>query len=78
MYIVSYSKVAAFGVLLGLIAGLFCIVYFEYSRYSELPIVAYTKNDVCIRVVNFKNGDAFNCNDVNVLLRKFRTEYVKG
>jgi hypothetical protein len=23
-------------------------------------------------VVNFKNGDAYNCNDVDVLLRKYR------
>jgi hypothetical protein len=33
--------------------------------------VQYDK-ETCKNVVNFKNGDAYNCNDVNVLLRKFR------
>jgi hypothetical protein len=42
-----------------------------YLSYRELPEVHYSDNG-CTRVVNFKNGDAYQCADVDVTLRKYR------
>ena len=71
MLIVSTPKVFIFAIVMGILSACCSICYFEYTRYSELPIVQYA-DDSCKNVVNFKNGDAYNCNDVDVLLRKYR------
>jgi hypothetical protein len=43
-----------------------------YQDYRLLPEVFVDGAGACIKVVNFENGHAFNCNDVNVLLRRYR------
>ena len=71
MVIISNSKILSFSVVMAVTFSLICIAYFEYTRYIELPKVQY-ENGMCKDVVNFKNGDAFVCKDLNVTLRKFR------
>jgi hypothetical protein len=44
-----------------------------YLETRVLPEVHVDGSGQCINVVNFENGHAFNCNDVNVLLRRYRT-----
>jgi len=44
-----------------------------YSSYKMLPEVHVDQAGTCIKVVNFENGHAFNCGDVNVVLRQYRT-----
>lgn len=41
--------------------------------FRLLPEVHVDKAGTCIKIVNFENGHAFNCQDVNVLLRRYRT-----
>ena len=43
-----------------------------YQDFRLLPEVHSDKAGTCVKVVNFENGHAFNCNDVNVLLRRYR------
>jgi hypothetical protein len=46
------------------------------TMYQETRLLPEVHTDIagtCVKVVNFKNGHAFNCNDVNVLLRRYRT-----
>ena len=43
-----------------------------YQETRLLPEVHVDKAGACIKVVNFENGHAFNCNDVDVLLRRYR------
>lgn len=44
-----------------------------YLDYRLLPEVHVDGAGACVKVVNFENGHAFNCNDVNVVLRRYRT-----
>jgi len=44
-----------------------------YLDTRLLPEVHADGAGACIKVVNFENGHAFNCNDVNVVLRRYRT-----
>jgi hypothetical protein len=60
-------------ILTGLIAAGTLLVYRVYSDYRLLPQVHQTPSGECIKVVNFENGHAFGCPDVNVLLRRYRT-----
>jgi hypothetical protein len=43
-----------------------------YQDFRLLPEVHQDKAGTCVKVVNFENGHAFGCNDVNVLLRRYR------
>jgi hypothetical protein len=45
-----------------------------YMEQRLLPEVHVDGAGACVKVVNFENGHAFNCNDVNVLLRRYRTK----
>lgn len=43
------------------------------NQYFLLPEVYVSKTDEkCVKVLNFENGHAFTCSDVDVLLRKYR------
>jgi hypothetical protein len=45
--------------------------------YIDLPEVWINSDGKCIKVVNFKNGDGFTCQDKDVVLRKYRIVHVR-
>jgi hypothetical protein len=49
------------------------IVFLTYKEIEKMPIVHFNEQGNCIKVVNIENGHAFNCNDVDVLLRQYKT-----
>lgn len=48
-----------------------------YLDTRLLPEVHQDAAGQCVKVVNFENGHAFNCNDVNVILRRYRAVAIK-
>lgn len=44
-----------------------------YMDYRTLPVVYKDASGNCTKVENFENGHAFNCADVDVVLRRYRT-----
>lgn len=54
------------------------VAYLKYETIKLIPIVELSPGGECIKVVNFENGEAFNCQDVDVLLRRYRTVYAKS
>lgn len=64
-------------ILISLLTCILTISLFEINslvkEYLSLPeVMISTKDNSCIKVVNYENGQAYNCNDVNVILRKYR------
>ena len=51
----------------GAVAG-----FILYKDQQDLPKVEVDPSGKCVQVLNYKNGDAYNCQDVDVLLRKYR------
>lgn len=49
-----------------------------YKERLELPLVQQDEMGKCVQVMNYKNGDAYNCQDVDVLLRVYRKAPVAG
>lgn len=41
------------------------------KEYYYLPKVVVGKDNACVKVINYENGHAFNCQDVDVILRKY-------
>lgn len=79
MRFVTLSQFQLFfmSVIVGLIASGAVIGFNKYEEIKLLPIVTFTAGGECVKVVNFENGHAFSCPDVDVLLRRYRKEYVK-
>lgn len=48
-----------------------------HMDYRTLPVVHRDVAGKCTKVENFENGHAFNCDDVDVILRRYRTPYEK-
>jgi hypothetical protein len=57
--------------LTGLIAGALSVGAGIYHEFMLLPTV-YRAGTECVKVVNYQNGHAFTCPDVDVLLRRYR------
>lgn len=59
--------------LMALLAAVLVSINTWYLDTRLLPEVHVDGAGQCVKVVNFENGHAFNCNDVNVILRRYRT-----
>lgn len=47
-----------------------------YVQHINTPLViADQESERCLQVLNFANGDAYNCDDVGVVLRRYRKTY---
>ena len=54
-----------------------CLLANIISDYFELPEVWVNRDGTCVKVVNFKNGDGYACQDKDVILRKYVVVNVK-
>lgn len=45
----------------------------QVKEYLSLPeVIVKSSDNSCIKVVNYENGQAYNCQDVDIILRKYR------
>lgn len=58
------------------ILGAIVIGILEVNAYLELPKVQLASDGKCVRVINFKNGDGYQCHDLGVVLRHYRLDTV--
>ena len=58
--------------MMAVITALLVSINSWYMTFILLPKVHVDVAGVCVKVENFENGAAFNCNDVDVLLRRYR------
>ena len=72
--VISIKQLFANILLTSLFISAFTFILIGFSNYLDLPNV-YINNitDKCIKVENFKNGDAYTCEDLNILLKKYNT-----
>ena len=73
LYSVSGKQLFLFAVLVSIITSSLIGINNYINQYRILPEVHISVADEkCIKVVNFENGHAFTCNDVDVILRRYR------
>lgn len=72
-YIVLSSWQLLLGaILVGVISAALGAVNTRRMDQQLLPEVLVDKAGACVRVVNYDNGHAFTCTDVDVILRRYR------
>lgn len=67
----TYAQMLVMAILVGLIASAVLIGFKSWHDNKLLPQVFKDANGLCVKVVNFENGHAFGCPDVDVLLRRY-------
>lgn len=72
MQLVSNIQLAVNSLLIGAVAGLTVIAFQLWHNYRLLPTVEQDVTGTCLRVINYQNGDAYNCSDVDVVLRNYK------
>lgn len=72
--VVSFKQI----ILAALVVGAFSTAATQavnlYLAQRDLPLVMLKADGSCERVINFKNGDGYQCQDKDVILRRYRTE----
>ena len=70
--VMSNLQLAIMTLLMSILTALLVSINSWYMTFSQLPKVHIDASGACIKVENFANGHAFTCNDVDVLLRRYR------
>lgn len=68
----STMQLLILALVMAILSALLVSINSWYILWSQLPVVHTDKVGVCVKVENFENGHAFNCQDVDVLLRRYR------
>lgn len=71
-YTITTKQILLLSIVLAIIVSALIAINNSLRDYLLLPQVVYNPNGTCVKVINFENGHAFNCNDVNILLRRYR------
>ena len=68
----STTQLILLALVISILSALLVSVNSWYIIWTQLPVVHLDKTSACVKVDNFENGHAFNCNDVDVMLRRYR------
>jgi hypothetical protein len=71
-YTLSSKQLLVNSLLISLVTAGLTVGGYAAKEYYDLPTVFFNSKAQCIKVINYKNGDAFNCQDVDNILRRYR------
>jgi hypothetical protein len=71
-YSVKTGQILLASILSALISAGSIAAFVLYNDRLGLPLVQTDDGGKCVQVINYKNGDAYNCQDVDILLRQYR------
>ena len=72
LFTVSTKQLLMFVILSSILTTCLIGINNYFNQYMLLPEVHISKDGKCIKVINFENGHAFTCDDVDVLLRRYK------
>ena len=70
--VVSTAQLVVLSVATSVITTILTAGFFLFMDYRTLPTVFKDPAGACLKVENVENGHAFNCNDVDVVLRRYK------
>jgi hypothetical protein len=73
-YQVSNLQLFMMAITTGVIAAALITINIMAKEYLLLPVVVTDRDSKCASVVNYRNGDAYTCADVGIILRTYRTK----
>jgi hypothetical protein len=70
---VTAGQMIVLAISMATISSVMTCTFLLYKDFRTLPMVHKDAAGTCLKVDNFENGHAFNCNDVDVILRRYQT-----
>lgn len=71
MYIVTIRQLITVIIAIALLVSVSVFGATSFLSYRDLPEVHVIQGR-CIKIINYKNGDGYSCQDKDVTLRKYR------
>lgn len=75
-YVVSNPQIIITAILVAVLTTSLMVINTTVKEYFELPAVTFSEDGKCATVSNYKNGEAYTCNDVGVVLRNYRLKKI--
>jgi hypothetical protein len=69
---VSTWQMMLLATIMSILVSLLVSINTWYLQWTMLPVVRQDASGQCVKVDNYSNGQAYNCNDIGVLLRQYR------
>ena len=80
MYLISKKQLfwalCVASTLFAVVNSILVIAWFEYKEFNDTPVVNVTTDGRCVKVVNMRNGDGYQCQDVDTVLRRYKVTLV--
>jgi len=76
-YAVSGRQIFGFSLTVAIFIVCALVLTMMTINYLDLPEVYQSSDGKCVKVVNYHNGDAFICQDIDVTLRTYRIVHVQ-
>jgi len=73
-FVVSNSQIIITAILVAILTTSLVVINTAVMQYYELPTVIFSADGKCVSVANYKNGEAYTCNDVGLVLRNYRVQ----
>lgn len=73
MYLVSWRQILVIILATAALLSAALVSAYLYMQNLDLPVVKRSQGK-CLQVVNYRNGEGFVCQDVDVTLRRYRVE----
>lgn len=70
-YVVTSKQMLATTVSIAALQAAFVFATISFYEWQQLPEVAMD-GDKCVKVINYRNGDAYQCQDKDIVLRNYR------
>ena len=70
-YMISAKQAAATAFSIAAMTAVGAFFVISLMAYFDLPEVFIDGETKCVKVINYKNGDAYTCQDKDVVLRKY-------
>jgi hypothetical protein len=77
-HVVSTGQLLSGALTTGFFAAAAVAFTYMFLTYLDLPEVQVNPDGKCVKVINYKNGDGYQCSDVDVVLRKYHRVIVGG
>lgn len=75
-YMVSSKQVAGTALTIAALTAVSAFFIITLINYFDMPEVYINGEGKCVKVINFKNGDAYTCQDKDVVLRKYHVVHM--
>lgn len=68
----STAQLFTVAILIGITSSMLTVINSKITAFLFLPIVVIDESNKCVNVENYSNGDAYQCEDVDAVLRNYR------